>query len=297
MKKYLTIFITVLVFVFCGWYVTDFAKKQNVVEKPIASVLYSCRGGEFIQAEYYKGKNVLTKPEERPVPTGSVRLKFSDGLTMNLWQTISADGGRYANMDESFVFWGKGNGVIVLENNKEKKYIGCIKVVPEPKGTNLAQIYTDPNGKFSLRFPEGYQTDTSYKYTINPEMVIDGVKFTIPSALARGTNLSSDSYISVESIPKTRRCMATLFYFSPLPSTEITDGDITYDVASSTGAGAGNRYEEIIYAFPYTNPCMSIRYFIHYMVFENYLTGTVKEFNKTSLLQEFDKIRSTFISK
>ncbi|MBV9159354.1 MAG: MliC family protein [Candidatus Kaiserbacteria bacterium] len=57
---------------------------------------------------------------------GTIRAVFSDksvhivlpddGREMTLPQTISADGGRYANADESFVFWNKGNTAFVQEN-------------------------------------------------------------------------------------------------------------------------------------------------------------------------------------
>ncbi|HUD03973.1 MAG TPA: MliC family protein, partial [Candidatus Paceibacterota bacterium] len=45
-----------------------------------------------------------------------VTISLSDGRTMNLPQTISADGGRYANTDDSFVFWNKGNTAFITEN-------------------------------------------------------------------------------------------------------------------------------------------------------------------------------------
>lgn len=67
--------------------------------------------------------NILSNP---PIPSGSVKIILSDGRTFNLPQTISADGGRYANSDESFVFWSKGDGAMVLENNIEKNYMGCV---------------------------------------------------------------------------------------------------------------------------------------------------------------------------
>ena len=68
---------------------------------------------------------------------------------------------------------------------------------------------------------------------------------------------------------------------------------MTYSVASSTGAAAGNRYEETVYALPGTNHCIAVRYFIHYGVIENYPVGLVREFDKKSLLKEFDTIRRT----
>jgi len=52
-----------------------------------------------------------------PVPTGSVSLVLSDKREMILKQTISASGIRYANPDESFIFWSKGNGAFISEKD------------------------------------------------------------------------------------------------------------------------------------------------------------------------------------
>ena len=295
MKKFLVIFIGLLIICSGGWYLFSRLQTQNKV----VSVLYACNGGKIIQAEYYKGSSVLVKPGEPPVPTGNVRLTFNNEKTMTLPQTLSADGTRYANADESFVFWGKGNGALVLENGEEKNYIGCVLVSPEPVDSELSQIYTAPSGKFSLRLPSDYAVIPSYQYELEPNKNISGVKFPIPDTLAQGTNLSADSYVSMESLPqeKEKECGANLFLSDSPRAEEKTENGITYSVASFTGAGAGNRYEETVYAFPGTNPCMAMRYFIHYMVFENYAPGVVKEFDKTSLIRQFDQIRRTLILK
>ena len=42
----------------------------------------------------------------------------------NLLQSISADGGRYTNSDESFVFWSKGTGAFITESGKTT-FNGC----------------------------------------------------------------------------------------------------------------------------------------------------------------------------
>ena len=89
--------------------------------QPVATVLYSCNN-KGITAVYYNGETKTpTDPDQPPTPGGSVVLTLADGSTMTLPQTISADGARYANADESFVFWEKGNSVMVLENGAEKK--------------------------------------------------------------------------------------------------------------------------------------------------------------------------------
>ena len=47
---------------------------------------------------------------------GSVSLKLSDGRDLALPQVIAASGIRYANEDESFVFWSKGESAFIEEN-------------------------------------------------------------------------------------------------------------------------------------------------------------------------------------
>ena len=61
----------------------------------------------------------------------------------------------------------------------------------------------------------------------------------------------------------------------------------------TTGAGAGNRYFETVYAISGSSPCFAVRYFIHYSVIENYPAGTVQQFNEPALVSQFDSIRRT----
>jgi membrane-bound inhibitor of C-type lysozyme len=96
--------------------------------KPINIVAYTCNIGKVIIAKYYQGENKpAVKPDQPPTPGGSVALSLSDGRSVTLAQTISADGARYADPDESFVFWSKGNGAFVTENNsKDTTYKNCV---------------------------------------------------------------------------------------------------------------------------------------------------------------------------
>ena len=276
--------------------VLHYRKAPEATEQPIATALYSCNGNKIITAEYYQGDSPKAVEGQPPVPTGSVKLAFGD-KNMTLAQTISADGARYANTDESFVFWSKGNGAMVLEIGEEKNYKGCIIVSDDYA---LPQIYSNGARGFSIRLPGAFAVDESYKYTeLGPAKNISGVKFTIPLDMATGTNLGSDSYISVEQIPQSillnKECAASFFVDPETPVSKFTDNGTDYSVASSTGAGAGNRYEEMVYALPWSNPCTAIRYFIHTSVFSNYPAGTVKEFNPQNLVSTFDILRRTLI--
>lgn len=166
------------------------------------------------------------------------------------------------------------------------------KNLPAPTINNLTQVYEDEI--FLMRYPNGFIVDDKYVYQeLGPEKNINGVKFTIPLAMTTGTNLSSDSYLSVENISPTKNCVANLFLEQNVTSSIIKDGGVTYSVAQAIGAAAGNRYEETVYAISGSNPCLAVRYFIHYGAIENYPTGIVQEFDKQKLINEFDAIRRT----
>lgn len=81
-----------------------------VAETPVAN--FACKDGKSIEASFYADK---------------VALKLSDGRTMTLPQAMSASGARYANEDESFVFWNKGDTAFVTEGNAgTETYSGCV---------------------------------------------------------------------------------------------------------------------------------------------------------------------------
>jgi len=265
---------------------------------PTATVSYSCDAGKTINASFYAGapETVPPNPNQPPTPTGTVKIVLSDGRSMTLNQTISADGARYSNADGSFTFWSKGNGAVVLENNQDQTYMGCNQVAPQPAGSDLTQVYSNGAEGFSIRIPAGYTTDENYKYqALGPGKDIEGTKFTIAPSVAAGTNLSTDSYIGVEEIPKAATCGASLFLEKGAKTTQVTENGTTYSVGTSADAGAGNRYDETVYAIPGTSPCVAVRYFIHYGAFDNFPAGSIKQFDEAGLKSEFDLIRSTLV--
>jgi membrane-bound inhibitor of C-type lysozyme len=255
-------------------------------ETAIAEVSYTCDQGKTIDATIYQN---------------SAKVVLSDGRTMMLPQTVSADGTRYANKDESFVFWSKGNTAFVTEGDPNNPtYNNCVSTsVPQGGGQESFDTYASTTLGISLTYPQEYAVDESYVYQeLGPGKDIHGVKFVIPESMATGTNLADDSYISVEELPKltsSQSCTANRFLdlANGGKPQNITENGTTYSVASSTGAGAGNRYEEWVYAIPGTKPCTAVRYFIHYGVIDNYPQGTVKQFDHDALVAQFDQIRQS----
>lgn len=308
--KYAVTLIVAVILIAAGHYfwVNRTSQESGTGASPIATVSYQCNEGKTITAVYYEGESKpAAGPDEPPTPGGSVMLTLSDGRTMTLAQTISASGIRYSDGnpnvegDETFVFWSKGNSALVLEHNTDRTFTDCIKIADDPGG--LPRSFESGAEGFSIRYADGFSVDPNYQYQeLGPGNEISGVKFTIPASMATGTNLSPDTYFSVETISlatsTVSSCEASLFLDVRALADEpasITENGITYSVASSTDAAAGNRYEETVYAIPGTNPCIAVRYHIHYGVFENYEPGTVKRFDRSAVIDQFDAMRKTLI--
>lgn len=263
----------------------------------VAEASYLCDGNRAIKA-VFMDTDTPTKPatpDAPPTPTGSVSLTLDATPAVVLPQSISADGARYGDVSDALVFWSKGSGALVLQNGKEGMYTNCIAVKDNAGG--LSQVYHDGVVGFTLRYPVEFGVTASYTYSgLGTKKGIAGIKFTIPTTTATGTNLSAGSYISVEHLgTSTAVCDASAFLLSGThgSSTELTLGDMTYSFASSSDAGAGNRYEEMVYAIPGSAPCLAVRSFVHYTAIENYATGTVTAFDRMALEKTFAAIRSS----
>ena len=156
--------------------------------------------------------------------------------------------------------------------------------------------YTSPVFGFSITLPADYTVEASYQYqAMGPGKEINGAKFTIPASMSAGTNLSSDTYISVEQLPNATHCSASLFLDTAQKVSTTTDDSVEYSMAQGGGAGAGNLYEETVYAIPGSMPCMAVRYLIHSTQLANYPAGMRTAFDKAVLVAQFDQIRRTLI--
>jgi membrane-bound inhibitor of C-type lysozyme len=93
---------------------------------PVSTVQYSCAQGKSLVAEYFDGATRMA-PNGMPIPGGHVILTLSDGKRLNLPQTLSGSGIRYANQGETFVFWSKGDTAFIEEGaNQTVTYKDCV---------------------------------------------------------------------------------------------------------------------------------------------------------------------------
>jgi len=88
------------------------AAGHAVAETPVAEARFACHQGKTIDATFYPDR---------------VELKLSDGRSLTVPQAMSGSGARYADADESFVFWNKGDTAFITEGDPDKEtYADCV---------------------------------------------------------------------------------------------------------------------------------------------------------------------------
>ena len=166
-----------------------------------------------------------------------------------------------------------------------------VEITPGVFGARM-ETYSNSDTGISVRYPDDFSVDAEYVYDgLGKEKRISGVSFTIPKEKISGTNLSSDTTVSVEVIPNTPACSARMFIRDSRNVKPLLDGDTGYSFGTMKDHRVGNIYEEQVYALVGSSPCIAVRYFIHSTNIGNYPSGTVTEFNRKDLLLVFDTVR------
>jgi membrane-bound inhibitor of C-type lysozyme len=127
MKSSTVVTIIVVLLILVGLvYVTHHRKSSNIpsddnsasttddtgLNEPV-TVTYLCVDNKSITATF--------------TPTDdNVELTLSDGRSLTVPHALSASGARYANADESFVFWNKGNTAFITEDSEET-FSNCVE--------------------------------------------------------------------------------------------------------------------------------------------------------------------------
>lgn len=151
------------------------------------------------------------------------------------------------------------------------------------------------NTQFSIVYPSDMRVDEGYVYqALGPGKDIGGVSFTIPEEYREGTNLSRDTRLSIEALPKKDRCAPEDFIYDVGEKETIVINGRVYTHVFTSGAGAGNRYDEHVYILE-DRPCTGIRYYIHSTNIGNYEEGTITAFDQGALMDMFDAMRDSIV--
>lgn len=157
------ILIIIGLLIFKSYYIRHLPKTGPAVTPPtpsvIANVTYTCDDKKTIQAIYYPNQVVLT---------------LSDGRNMTVPQAMSASGARYANQDESFVFWNKGDTAFIQEGQattfsdcNENKELQPTKGDVTVKGELFCLPHKNKTGPQTMECAFGLKADGGVYYALS----------------------------------------------------------------------------------------------------------------------------------
>ncbi len=297
-RKLITGLVALVVIAFGVWYVTSKARiLEKGTDKLINTALYTCDGGKTITASFYEGPPApMPKPGEPPTSNDSVVLTFESGSSIMLGRTVSADGGRYVNTDESFVFWDKGNNALVLQNGAEKDYTGCMT----GDGGALQTVSTGKGITFS--YPDDFGLATMPEQVLAKSYIPpcnEGFNYCLyyDGADYQGTNFESAGIgITARTDLSTSTCLSAppLGYTRPLVTTTTVNAAYAASVMGPAGdAGAGHYAAGSVYRLLFGNTCYEFETRIGETQFANYPPGAILQFTdaaRTTLQQRLRNI-------
>lgn len=157
------------------------------------------------------------------------------------------------------------------------------------------KTFTNAANGFSVRYPQGWTAKGAFTYdALGPGKEIPGFAFAVPASTTAGTNLSNDSYLSVE-ILAGRECTAASFLDQTMETATVTENGHTWSTAKGGGAGAGNLYDETVYATSANGRCYGLRQFLHSSNIYNYdPSSDIREFDRAALDETYAQFRATF---
>lgn len=149
---------SVAVIVLLGWLIIRATHKPLVASAIGSSYVFTCSENKTIKAVFFNDENPR------------VELTTNDNQKFSLPQAISASGARYANTDESIVFWNKGNTAILSENGVVT-FSSCVTAGNSEQATTTPQTSTGTTGSvttspvFGNSSKETY-TNSNYGFSI-----------------------------------------------------------------------------------------------------------------------------------
>ncbi len=165
--------------------------------------------------------------------------------------------------------------------------------MPAKPATSL--IYRNDEAGYTVQYPKGFFAVESGRNPLNMNETFSGIFFNFPSSFVLGTNLSKESFISVETKVEIA-CTPKDFLMAGNPGSTSTiqaDG-LTFKGQSASDAAAGNRYNETVYTTLHKNVCYGIRLFLHSGNIDNYDPGTVRAFDQAKIESLFKEMVSSF---
>ncbi len=228
----------------------------------------------------------------------SANVIFPDGQTLNLPQSISADGGRYES--GTTVFWSKGDNAFVTENNKTT-FTNCVTGFITDAGAGM-QTYTDASKLFSFTYPSQFNLsggDGSYTQDWQGNTTTLGMLLAfvnIPKSFLPNTNFGDSRFtVGTSTDPLAVKNCLIAENGSTVKNKEVMIGGIAFTEITLSDAGAGNFYDITSYRIIYNNQCYAVEYTIHSMNIGNYSPDQgIKAFDQAKIKSILEGIAQSF---
>ncbi len=258
---------------------------QEVKTAPVvtATADYSCAEGKAISAQY---------------TASSALLALSDGRTLDLPQSASADGARYANDTVSFVTKG---AQAFLQENGDTTFSNCLTgTMNEVSGI---KSFTDRSNTFSFSYPSNFILaggDIGYtaRWKANTDDTLGMMLATVqtPKDYMPNTNFGEATFsVGTSSDEKAvKECLVDSSGLGAKKST-VAINSVPYTKLVTTDAGASNRYQTTSYRAVQNGQCYAIEYTVHYAVLEAYpVSSGIKSFDSKKITAALEGIAQSF---
>ncbi len=289
-KKVVFYIVIVILFVVVGYSVIH---KMPVATAPVVPVTtpgststtttianYSCDSGKTIAASFSNNDATIT---------------LSDGRTLTLPHTVSADGAQYGSGTVLFVTKGDQG---FLQENANTTYDNCI-VNSSGSAVSGIKSFTDQGHTFTLNYPAnltlaggGIGYTQNWKVDTDSTLGLILVTLKSPANYMPKTNLGDVKFsIGTSSDPKAvASCLTDTSGAGVIKSTVAYNG-INYTKLVTVDAGAGNRYETNSYRTVQHGQCYAVEYTVHYAVLENFDPSMgIKQYDVAKVHADFDGI-------
>jgi hypothetical protein len=166
----------------------------------------------------------------------------------------------------------------------------------DPAMTVQELTYRNAEFRFSVEYPEGFteNMDAGYQFSTKNSLI----RFNVPQKSLEGSNLGEAAVIIGASKENAivNECLATSSEIENekrLDEKKILSG-ADFSIFQGLGAAAGNRYDTTDYRTIKDKVCYEITLLLHYGDIHNYPEGTVKEFDRTKILEMLGRVADTF---
>lgn len=155
--------------------------------------------------------------------------------------------------------------------------------------------YRDTALRFSIQYPD-IATSSPVEFAgYLPRTASPVASFTLPRSMFEGTNLGEAGvYIGATTSPKiVASCETPMPDMGELSVSSTTLNGAVFATATSSDAGAGNRYETTVFRAVHDGTCFEIVELLHWADIHNFGPETA-EFDKAKFQGYLDAIAATF---